>query len=70
MGVFYLRVRLAGGEVAPLHPWVGEGAKSAIWADSAHVNRTLPISQHSEVIQSSFGGSEVGAAFQCFFAKK
>ncbi len=38
---FDLRVRLAGGDVAPLRPWVGDGAKwvkSAIWAQSASRN--------------------------------
>ncbi len=37
--MFDSRVRLAGNEVAPLHPWVGHGAKSAIWAHSACATR-------------------------------
>ncbi len=38
VAVFDLRVLLAGGEVAPLRPWVGDGAiwaRSGIWASSA-----------------------------------
>ncbi len=39
MGAFHFCVRLAGGEVAPLCPWLAGGAKkSAIWAHSAGHN--------------------------------
>ncbi len=44
MAVFDLGVRLAGGEVARLRPWVGDGAKwakSAIWAHSTGRNAQM-----------------------------
>ena len=43
---FHLRVRLAGGKVAPPRPWFGDGAKwatSAIWAHSASRHMEIEI---------------------------
>ncbi len=42
-GAFDFRVRLAAGEVAPLHPWAGDGEVSLWVTRHMYVNRTRSV---------------------------
>ncbi len=57
MAVFALRVRLAGGEVAPIRLWLGDGAKwakSDIWAHSAGWHTQIERAQFEGPMQAPF----------------